>query len=188
MADEDLDLDVKNSGKGTKLLLIILIVLVLLVGGVGGFLFLSSGDEKDNEDTAEGEAVEDGTPLATLYMPLGKPFTINFSDTSKARFLQVEITIMARKQPVLDIVKKHLPIIQDDVINIIGSKSYEELNNQEGKKRLADEILKSIQAVVEGEQTASSEAPGEESNEESTKEKINGPGVEAIYFTSFIMQ
>jgi len=180
MADEDLDLDVKNSGKSTRLLLIVLIVLVLLVAGVGGFLFLTGGDEKNKNDSAESEAAENSAPLATLYMPLDKPFTINFSDTSKARFLQVEITIMARHQSVLDIVKKHMPIIQDDIINIIGSKSYEELNNQDGKKKLADDILKSIQGVVEDEHSGSSSETG--------KEKNNGSGVEAIYFTSFIMQ
>lgn len=168
MADEDLDLDVKNSGKGTKLLLIVLIVLVLIVAGAGGYLFLAGGDDKHEGDKAEGEGEETATPTATLYMPLGKPFTINFADTSKARFLQIEITIMARKQPVLDLVKKHMPIIQDDVINIIGSKSFDELNSQTGKKQLADEILKSIQTVVE--------------------EELKEPGVEAVYFTSFIMQ
>ena len=168
MADEDLDLDVKKSGKGTKLVLIILIVLVVILAGVGGYLFLAGGEEKHEGDKAEGEGVEEIAQMATLYMPLGKPFTINFADTSKARFLQIEITIMARKQPVLDLVKKHMPIIQDDVINIIGSKTFEELNNQAGKKKLADEILKSIQAVV--------------------VEELEEPGVESVYFTSFIMQ
>lgn len=168
MADEDLDLDVKNSGKGIKLLLIILIVLVLIIGGVGGFLIFSGGSDETDADQADSKSEEASESSVTLYMRLGKPFTINFHESSKARFLQVEISIMTREQAVLGLIKKHMPIIQDDVINIIGSKSYEELNSQQGKNKLADEILKSMQAVIEAE--------------------FKKPGVEAVYFTSFIMQ
>jgi len=168
MANEDLDLDVKQSGKGIKILLIILIALVLIIGGVGGFLFFTGGaGEKDSEQT-ETEGGAENASMETIYIPLGKPFTINFHESSQAKFLQIEITVMARQQAVEALIKKHKPIIQDDVINIIGSKSYEELNSQEGKRKLASEILKSLQAVIETE--------------------LKDPGVEAVYFTSFIMQ
>ncbi len=169
MADEDLDLDVKGGSNTTKILLIVLIVLVLLLAGGGGYYFFVVNGKADSEAeenaAAETQAVETKT---ALYMPLKPEFTINFADSSKARFLQLEITIMAREQDALDAVEKHMPVVQDNIINILSGKQFDELNKPEGKQKLAEEILKSIQGVVE--------------------QEIHRPGVEAVYFTSFIMQ
>ncbi len=171
MADEDLDLDVKTGGSKLKLIIIILVVLILVGGGVGGYLFMAGGDEAEGEGHDGGKEVaerHEPTPSNAIYMPLKPEFTINFADDSKARFLQLEITLMARDQAELDAVSRNLPIVQDDIITILGGKRYEELNTPEGKKKLAEEILAAIQQVV--------------------KQELHHPGVEAVYFTSFIMQ
>jgi flagellar FliL protein len=165
MADEELDLDVKKGGKSTLIIIILVVVLLLAGGGIGAFLFLGGGDEAGE---GEAEEVAEVEPAEAHYLPLKPEFTVNFADDKKASFLQVEITVMARETDALDAVQTHMPVIQNNILNILSSKSYDGLISREGKDKLAQEILVSIQQVLE--------------------EEIHKPGVEAVYFTSFVMQ
>ncbi len=171
MADEELDLDTKGGGKLTKILILLVIVLVLALGGLGAWMFMGKGGE-----AAEGEGetakAEEHAPAAAVqpahYLPLKPEFTVNFADDRKAAYLQVEITVMARKPEALSVVETEMPVIRNDVLNLLSSKTYDELSDRAGKEKLADEILKTIQGIVQA--------------------QLHEPGVEAVYFTSFVMQ
>jgi len=170
MADEELDLDTKGGGKLTKILIVLVIVLLLAVGGLGAWLFMGKGEEGEGE-AAEAEGKEHAAAVEHApahYLPLKPEFTVNFADDRKAAYLQVEITVMARKPEALSVVETEMPVIRNDVLNILSSKTYDELSDRAGKEALAAEILKTIQGIV--------------------AEQLHEPGVEAVYFTSFVMQ
>lgn len=167
MADEELDLDVKKGGKSTLIIIILAVVLLLAGGGIGAFLFLGGEEETAGAEAGKEAAVTTAPPEAH-YLALKPEFTVNFADDHKARFLQVEITLMARESDALDTVQTHMPLIQNNILNILSSKTYDQLITRDGKQQLADEILASIQQVVE--------------------EELHKPGIEAVYFTSFVMQ
>ncbi len=167
MADEELDLDTQGGGKLTKILILLVIVLLLAVGGLGAWVFLG----QDSED-GEGKAAETADAAVehapAHYLPLKPEFTVNFADDRKAAYLQVEITVMARKPEALTVVEEEMPVIRNDILNLLSSKTYDELSHRAGKEALAAEILKTIQGIVQ--------------------ERLHEPGVEAVYFTSFVMQ
>jgi len=168
--EEDLDLDVKTGGKSNTLLLIILIVLLLLVGGGGASFFLLGGDdnaESETETTGE-HAAEKVEAKETHYLELGKEFVVNLEDNSKVNFMQVEIQVMATKAEPLALVEQHIPVIRNKLMLILSSQKYEEVNTQAGKEKLREEIKQAIQDVL---------------HEESPDANI-----EAVYFTSLIMQ
>lgn len=170
MADEELDLDTQGGGKLTKILILLVIVLLLAVGGLGAWLFLGKGGEEgegkaDAGAQAEHAAVEHAP---AHYLPLKPEFTVNFADDRKAAYLQVEITVMARKPEALTVVEEEMPVIRNDILNLLSSKTYDELSHRAGKEALAAEILKTIQGIVQA--------------------RLHEPGVEAVYFTSFVMQ
>ncbi len=169
--EEDLDLDVKGGGKSNTVLLIALIVLLLLVGGGGAVFFLLGGDdngaEVDAGATTEHEA-EKVESKETHYLKLGKEFVVNLEDTSKVNFMQVEIQVMARETKPLDLIEENMPVIRNKLMLILSSQKYEVVNTREGKETLREEIKQAIQEIL---------------HEESPKANI-----EAVYFTSLIMQ
>ncbi len=167
--DEDLDLDVKGGGKSNTLLLIILIVLLLVVGGGGAAFFLMGDKDKGEEAAAEGEhAAEAVEEKETHYLELGKEFVVNLEDNRKVNYLQVEIQVMARSGEPLRIIEENMPLVRNKVMLILSSQKYEELNTREGKEKLREAIKQAIQEIL---------------HEESANANI-----EAVYFTSLIMQ
>jgi len=171
--DEELDLDVKGGSNKTMIVLIVLAVLLLLVGGVGGYVLLTNGEEEEKKEKNQADEATAPDVKPALYFAIKPEFTVNFADSSKARFLQLSITLMARDDRAFAMVEKHMPIVRDDIINMLAEKSFEQLNSAEGKQKLANEILASVQRVIE---------------EEIKHTEIVLPGIEAVYFTSFVMQ
>ena len=67
------------------------------------------------------------------------------------------------------LIRDNDPRIRNDLLLILGNQSYETVSKLEGKEELRKRCLESVRAVV-------AESGGE------------GPAVEALYFTSFVMQ
>ena len=181
MAEADVTADGEDLEEGTKkkspLKLIIIAVVVLLIGGGAGAYFMlgaKGGDDAATETAAtdeQAEATEDDETEAlgeAYYFSLDPPFIVNFSGKSRARFLQVSIEGLTRDARVKEDITKHIPQVRNNLVLLLSSKTFEELNSQEGKKALRKQVLKEIQKILEAE-------TGKE-------------GVEDVYFTSFVMQ
>ena len=193
--EDDLDLDTDQAGKSkTNLLLIILIVVILAVGGGVAAVFLLSGD--DNNGDSEEQASADGKPVmaAPIYSKIHRVFIINFNDTSKARYLQIEMSIMSRDQHAIDLATEHLPVIRNNFITILSSQKYEVLNTRVGKEQLNSDLLKSINDTIAAEVSATPNAnepdaeEGDKKADAPTAEVDGQKYIEAVYFTSFVMQ
>ena len=102
------------------------------------------------------------------YMELEPAFVANFDGQGVARFLQVSIQLMAYDQDVLDGVKQHMPVIRNNILLLLGNQQYNVVRTREGKEQLQAAVLGSVQDVL-GQEGLSSD-------------------VQAVYFTSFIMQ
>jgi flagellar FliL protein len=100
---------------------------------------------------------------------LEPPFVVNFEAESTVRFLQITIGVMTRDEKVEHLIRDNDPRIRNDLLLILGNQSYETVSKLEGKEELRKRCLESVRAVV-------AESGGE------------GPAVEALYFTSFVMQ
>ena len=157
---EDLDLDVKPKS-GSKKLIIIIVAVVLLVIAAATVLVLMGGGEKDE---AASSTVVVTTPY---YMPL-ENMIVNFSQRGPARFLQVEMQLMAHDVKLFRVVEQHMPVIRNDLLVLLGTTSYEEASSREGKEKLNREILDAINRIL--------------------REQSGQDGIQAVYFTSFVMQ
>jgi flagellar protein FliL len=167
MADEDDFAEEGEEGaegeappKSKKLLFIILAV-VLLAGGGGAFFFLKGGKAAD--------AKVEAPILPPIYVNLDPPFVVNFEAESMVRFLQVTVSVMTRDPQAEEIVKKNDPRIRNDLLLILGNQNYESVSTLEGKEELRGRSLEAVRTVVK------------DSGGEPKK-------VEALYFTSFVMQ
>jgi flagellar FliL protein len=152
--------------KGGKKGLIIGLVLLLVLGGGGfaAFKLLGGKDEPGKKEEAAKHEV-----LPARYVTMDPPFVVNFTAESTVRFLQITIGVMTRDLEIEKIIKDNDPRIRNDLLLILGNQNYESVSTLEGKEALRTRSLESVRAVVK------------DSGGDSAK-------VEALYFTSFVMQ
>jgi len=116
-----------------------------------------------------GVAVERVRRGPALYTALDPPLLANFvDDTGATRFLQLSVQAMARDQKVIDAIQAHAPALRNAFLLLITNQSYVDVVTREGKERLREEMLAEAQATL--------------------KRHAGLDGIEALYFTSFIIQ
>ncbi len=190
--EEDLDLDVEAGKSKTNLLIIILIVVILAVGGgVAAMFLLSDGDSKEDKGKEHETGGEShAAPAHAIYSALRPTFIINFEDTRKARYMQIDLNVMAHNQHAIDLVQEHSPVIRNNIITILSSQKFEEVNTYAGKQKLQKQLLDAINRTIDAEvKNTPATNHDEESSEHAPAEEIpGGKYIEAVYFTSFVMQ
>ena len=143
--------------------LIIVIATVVLGAGAGGAMALhlfGSGAASDGKTKAPS-----GPPL---YLPL-KPFVVNFQAGQMVRFLQVTVEVMSHDPKAIGLLKQNDPMVRNNLLLLLGSQKATTLETEAGKQKLRTEVLAAIRNVA--------------------AENGGKPGrIEAVYFTSFVMQ
>jgi flagellar FliL protein len=194
MAVVDEEENEKEKPKGsmiTKILLFgvlpLMTATILVVGGlfVAGVLPSGGGHAGDSAvaDAGDAAAADDGEATdggedggeeggggnkPAIYLPIDPAFVVNFASQGKARFLQITVEVMTRDETVPDKVKLHMPVIRNNLMLLFSDQSYDSVSTLEGKETLRESALEVVQQILE--------------------EETGDPGVEAVYFTSFVMQ
>lgn len=115
-------------------------------------------------------AGEAGTrDLPMIYWAMEPAFVVNFKGNPDARLLQLGLSVASRNQAVIDTVKKHSPMIRNNVLLLLSGQEPAALRTAEGKEALRTELLEEINAVV-------------------LKQTGYKQGAEEVFFTAFIMQ
>lgn len=165
-AAEELDLGEEKTGK-SKLILIIAIAAVLLIGGaVAAYFLLTGEDEVSGDDvTASGQSDEVQQKPAQ-YVELAPPFVVNLP--GRPSLLQIGVSVRVRSDEVAAFVKHNDPMIRHNLLNLLSGVDANALKARQAKERLQAEMLKELNRIIK---------------------ELQGPGeVEALYFTSFVMQ
>jgi flagellar FliL protein len=177
--------------KSKKKLLIVIIAAVVLLGGGGAgawFFMHKPAEESAEEDgkSAKDEKGEKGEKekgkkakkekkkegegkLPAQFIALDPPFVVNFEPGASARFLQITAQVMTRAPEMKEFLEANNPIIRNDLLLLFGNKHVEDVATQEGKEALRAAALEAVRKIVEAEDGDPEE-------------------VEAVYFTSFVMQ
>lgn len=155
---------IKPKKKG-KLLWIIIAVVVLAGGGAGAWFFL-----KPAPSAAKAAAEAAAKPKAIAqYYKFDPPFVVNFGGEANARYLQVTAQAMSRDAAVLEMLKNNEPAVRNDLVLLYSSQEAANLMTVEGKEKLRNATLDVIRKVIDA-------------------EGGNGKLIEAVYFTSFVIQ
>lgn len=176
----------KKKGKLMVIIIAVVAVVVLAGGGVAAWLLMSKPDKAkkakdhgeedvaaDEEGHGDGEGdgeeedadAEHGDEHPPVYEKL-EQFTVNLSGGES--YLQTEVQLLVATPEVQAKIKAHMPEIRNDLIEVLSSKTAEELGTLEGKKAMAEEVKKKVNAVI-GAKKASK-------------------GVKKVLFGSFIIQ
>jgi flagellar FliL protein len=120
------------------------------------------------KSAADASVAESAAKVAEIYLPLEPAFVVNFQDNDATRYLQVGVTVMSRDPVAVQAIKDNDPVIRNALVMLFSSQTFVELSNTAGKQKLQAEALTAVRNIV--------------------AEKIGKPGVDALYFTSFVMQ
>ena len=151
----------------SKKSLILILAAVLVLGGGGAGAYFAFGGKHD--DKAAKEKTHEEPKLPPKYVTLDPPFVVNFEAESAVRFLQVTVGIMTRDPATELLIKENDPRVRNDLLLILGGQTFATVSTTEGKEALRTRCLESVRAIVK------------EMGGESKK-------IEALYFTSFVMQ
>ena len=155
--------------KKSKALVYIISLLILAAGGGGGFWYSTQGSAAGHD--AHGKAA-DAAPAsgkaAAIYLPLQPAFVVNLEDAEALRYMQVDLEVMARNPKSIEDAKTHMPRIRNSLLLLFGQQHAFELSTRAGKEALQAKALAEIQRVL--------------------KEETGSPGIEAVYFSSFVIQ
>jgi flagellar FliL protein len=149
-----------------KLFLVIIVsaVVVLLSAGVGAAWWLSAS--KRPAASAPKAAPPAGPPL---FLGLEPPFVVNFDSDQAVRFLQISVQVETRDPATIELLKSNDPVVRNDLLLLFGNQKYAQLATRDGKEALRNEALEDVRKVVQA-------AGGHPER------------LEAVYFTSFVMQ
>jgi len=149
--------------------IIVTIVVLLIIGGGGAFFFLSD-DGATADSSSSNSAIE--ARGESYYLALEPPFIVNFVYKDTLRYLQMTLSVMSHEPKILEQVTHHMPAIRHRLIMLISNKTFSELNGEDSKEVLREEMLLEIRNIIQAEQN-----------------KAHNPGrVEAVYFTGYVMQ
>ncbi|MGO4702142.1 flagellar basal body-associated FliL family protein [Dyella sp. 2RAB6] len=153
-----------GGGRGTILILAAALVLVSAVCGYAlytlrGHAASAASSEAKVEKKKEGPEV---------FMPMDPAFVVNFQKADGLSYLQVGITLMSHDPAALQAAKEADPVIRNALVMLFSAQDYTALSDTAGKQKLQAKALAAVQKIVE--------------------DRTGRPGVEALYFTSFVMQ
>lgn len=187
MAEKDkLDLgEEKKTSSSKKIIFIVLgSVLMTLIAVFATLYFLGVFPPKDKADAAhagheaaaqKGEAgtgehgEETGHEVHMTYHDLEPAFAVNFGNNPEARLLQLNLSLATQDPAVVDALKKHDPMIRNNLLLLIGAEDPAVLKTAEGKEALRLKVMEEINAILK-------------------KQAKKKNGIEDVFFTGFIMQ
>lgn len=169
MAEEAIGPEVAAASGGgmmKKLVYVGIAVVLLAAGVVGGMVFFGGDEPLEGEQSATEERASGGP---ALYTSLHPPLVVNFKDSAgQSHFMQMTMEVMARDQNVINSVREHTAVIRNSLILLYSGVVYEEITTRDGKETMLADGLAEIQTIM--------------------SKEIGEPGVEAVYFTSLVIQ
>ena len=151
--------------KKSRLPLIIVAVALLAGGGGAAWWFLKPKPATAGQSAPEAIAAK----AAAIYYKFDPAFVVNFGSEGNARYLQITLEAMSRDPLVVELLKNNEPAIRNDLVLLYSAQQPEALLAPEGKEKLRQATLDAVRKTIVAE-GARSEA------------------VEAVYFTSFVIQ
>ena len=147
--------DATPQDKGNKKKLIIIIgaiVIVLLIGGGAAayFFMKKSHSEKKEVDPGQHVPVPDLNHAADIGPMIDiTEFIVNIISADGNHYVKTALTLELTNPAAKDEITQRMPQIRDAILLLIGNKTFEELQDLEGKKELKAEIMSKINGFLQ---------------------------------------
>lgn len=154
----------EGGGSKKKLIIIIVAVLVLLGGAAGGYFFFMGSDEEEKISPEQEQAELEKQAKQVGPMVSMDSFIVNIMDDQESRYLKATITIEVDSEEASMELTQRMPQVKDAVLLLLGSKTFGEISDLQGKLQLRAELINKINSIL-----------------------LKGK-VKRIYFTDFVVQ
>jgi flagellar FliL protein len=143
-----------------KIIILIIALVFLLIVPIVGFIIYEISKESSSQETIQGnpEAPDVG------YMYSLDTIVLNLLNNGGRKYIKVELVLELENDDIISIEEKK-PVLLDEIISNISSKSAEEIITTSGKDKLKEELKDKL------------------NNKLNNKNKIKN-----IYFNNFIVQ
>jgi flagellar FliL protein len=159
-----------KKASGSSKLPWVIVTVLLLAGGAGGAWYaLRPAATPANATPAAAAEAAAQSKAAPIYYKFDPPFVVNFGGEGSTRYLQVTVEAMSRDAPILEVLKNNEPAVRNDLLMLFSSQDNAVLMSADGKEKLRAATLASIRKVLDS-------------------EGADGKQIEAVYFTSFVIQ
>jgi len=159
----------KKASSSSKLPWLIVTLLLLGGGGAGAWYALRPTAAPANAAPAATAEASAQSRAPAMYYKFDPPFVVNFGGEGSTRYLQVTLEAMSRDPGILEVLKNNEPAVRNDLLMLFSAQENASLMSAEGKEKLRAATLASIRKVLDS-------------------EGANGKQIEAVYFTSFVIQ
>lgn len=145
--------------------LLVGIVLLLCAGGAATAWYLGvfGGTEATEEGGGDTE-----TQAAPIYFTLADNLVVNFRSAGGVRYLQIGIDLMTYDHEAIEAFELHAPVLRNNLILLLSDQDQDDLATREGKEVVRELALAEVRSVMQ--------------------ELHGSPLIEALYFTTFVMQ
>lgn len=161
MAEEKDNTEQVQKAKSNKTVLFVVIgavVVIMILGGfLIGYLLMSGGDDSSqnqaqatqNQRPVSGNASKqsDYMNVGPLY-PINPAFRVNLVSQNGRRYLLAAVTLELSSDKLKPEIDTKITIIQDTIIEILTSKSVEEIATTKGKEALKSEIVDRLNSFL----------------------------------------
>ena len=156
----------KKGGAGRGIILILVFALLVVSAVCGYALFTLRGHAAGGTSQAAEAKPEKKGP--EVFLAMDPAFVVNFQKAEGLSYLQVGVTLMSHDPAAIQAAKDADPVIRNALVMLFSSQDYAELADIQGKQKLQAKALAAVQKILQ--------------------ERTGHAGVEALYFTSFVMQ
>jgi len=103
-----------------------------------------------------------------VYVTFKPPLVTNYGGAGRIKYVKADMSIRVENAAVADSVQHNMPLIRNNLLNIMAKQTDDSLGGQPGKEAMRQEALKEIQAII--------------------KREADLEGVLDLYFNSIVVQ
>jgi flagellar FliL protein len=154
--------------KSKKMLIIVIlfgVLLLIIAGGAAAYLVLG-GKAKPSQDADHGGAAAE-VSKTPVFVSI-EPYVVNLQPENGDQFLQTSLTLQVNDEATSEAIKTFMPLVRSRLLIALSSKKASELITVEGKKKLTEEIIATLNQPF---------TPGGKAQQ-----------VSDVFYTSFVIQ
>lgn len=139
-------------------------VVLAVAASIGGTLYFVGGSEQAPVEKTPAAAA----PVTAVYHNLRPAFIVNYVTGAKPRYLQADLTVMARNPEVIKALVNHMPLVRSRILAYLTDLDFYELQTDDGKQAMRDGLRELIDQIL--------------------RQQAGVDGVESVLLNNFVMQ
>lgn len=133
------------------IMLVVVVILAVVLSVVGTLWFLGGGLPGIGDDGEEAAETAEETFVPSSYHQINKAIVTTVQAQGRQRYAQAYLALESTDLQALEAAKLHMPLIRSQLVTVLGSSDFNDLQTPEGRSGLADRMLTTVNQILEQE-------------------------------------